>query len=216
MDKQKFTFLEALFVAILIFGMGFMLGIWLESYRTNKIDYLYELSEINLLDLKSQEQFVELVNCEDADLEIVNFANKIYEEAQVLDKYDGASRLTESIITKHMKYDLLRASLFISAIKTKKRCNSSFNIVTYIYQYNEPSIEIQSRQRVFSKALLELKKDYPEQDIILIPMAGDNNLISVDLIMTKYNIEELPSIMINEDVKLTEVDELANISQYLE
>jgi hypothetical protein len=208
---QKFTFLEALFVCILIFGLGILAGIWLESYRESKITSLYSNAEISLLDMKSTENFIELVSCDKAASELVNFADRIYNEAKLLEKYDGASRLSESLIATHRRYDLLRASLFLAALKTRNRCNSTYHIITYFYDYLEPTIETSSEQNVFSKYLLELKKSKPGQEIILIPIAADNNLASVDIILQKYNITKLPTILVNENLKVTEIEDLDKI-----
>lgn len=209
--SQKFTFLEALFISILIFGLGILAGIWLESYRESKIKSLYDSSEISLIDMKSTENFIELVECDKAINELITFANKIYEEAQILERYEGASRLTENLIVAHKRYDLLRASLFFSAIKTKVRCNSTYNVITYFYDYIETPMKKKSKQNVFSKYLFELKKSKPEEEIILIPIAGDNNLRSVEIIMEKYNITQLPTILVNENVIITELEDLDNI-----
>ena len=213
-NKQKFTFLEALFVAILIFGIGFFLGTWLESYRASKIDALYSLSEINLFDLNSHNQFVGLIDCENSADELIEFTDRVYEEAKLLSKYDSASRLTQDIVIKHRKYDLLRATLFLSATKTKQKCNSTYDIVAYFYDYQDVSIDTKSKQIAFSKALTELKNK-KGGDIILIPMAGDNDLISVDLVMKRYKITELPSILINENKVITEIEDLKDIESFL-
>ncbi|MEM2932992.1 MAG: hypothetical protein QW622_02185, partial [Candidatus Pacearchaeota archaeon] len=192
-------------------GLGILAGIWLESYRESKIKSLYDSSEISLIDMKSTENFIELVECDKATNELITFANKIYEEAQILERYEGASRLTENLIVAHKRYDLLRASLFLSAIKTKIRCNSTYNVITYFYDYIETPMKKKSKQNVFSKYLFELKKSKPEGEIILIPIAGDNNLRSVEIIMEKYNITQLPTILVNENVIITELEDLDNI-----
>jgi len=212
---QKFTFLEALFVAVLIFGIGILAGVWLESYRGSKIASLYSNAEISLLDMKSTESFIELVSCDKATPELINFADRIYNEAKLLEKYDGASRLSESLIATHRRYDLLRASLFLASLKTKERCNATYNIIAYFYDYLEPEIKVSSRQKVFSNYLLKLKKSRPEEDIILIPLAADNSLASVDILLKKYNITELPTILVDEKLKITSIEDLEKIKSII-
>lgn len=212
--SQKFAFLEALFVAALIFGLGFLAGIWLESYRVNQIDYLSIASEVDLFDLKSQEQFLDILDCEDSISGLIDFADRIYEEAKLMEKYDGASRLTDEMILRHRKYDLLRASLFMSAVKVKQKCNESFDIITYMYEYQTEDIDTKAKQGIFSNALIELKNKQVDK-IILIPLAGDNNLISVDSIKSQYNITQLPTILINEDIIITEAEQLKDLNNLL-
>ena len=65
---------------------------------------------------------------------------------------------------------------------------------------------------VFSNLLKDLKEKYGAE-IMLIPIAGDNNLTSVDLMMNNYNVTVLPTILIDEEVKLVEItsfEELEN------
>lgn len=213
MDGQKFTFAEALFVSILIFGIGFLLGMWLENYRVSKVDLLYELSEINLLDIKSQEQFLELTTCEEAVNELIDFANRIYDEAKLLDKYESASTINENLVIRSKKYSLLRATLFISTIKTKQRCSSTYDVVTYFYKYYNNTLEERSRQKVFSNYLTELKLSRDADALILIPIAGDLDLVSINTIRKKYNITELPTVLVNEELKITEIEDLKKIER---
>lgn len=50
---------------------------------------------------------------------------------------------------------------------------------------------------------------------MLIPSAADNNISSVDLFIKKYNITELPTILIDEKIKITDVKSLEDIQKYL-
>ena len=67
--------------------------------------------------------------------------------------------------------------------------------MVYFYKYNEPDVDTRAKQNVISKLLVELKDEYGDE-ILLIPIAADNNLTSVNLILDNYDIkeEELPVI----------------------
>ena len=112
-NSQKNVFWEALLVTIFIFGIGILAGVLLENSRTSQINSLFQKSEVDLLDIKLQNEIYssENFNCEFAVKENLNFADKIYKEAQLLEKYEEASRFTEEIILQHKKYSLLRAVL---------------------------------------------------------------------------------------------------------
>jgi len=210
--SQKSTFLEALFLAILIFGIGILLGIWLESYRVAKIDSLYLNSELRLLDWNIEQASFVSMSCKDADKEIINFADKIYEEAKLLDKYEGASRLSDSIMLRHQKYDLMRVSLLQSATSIKQRCKSNFKIVTYFYQYLEPSTETKAKQAIFSETLSNLKAEKGDE-IVIIPIAGDIDMMSIKSAIKSFNVTELPTILIN-GKRITNTDDLTSMSAY--
>jgi len=50
--------------------------------------------------------------------------------------------------------------------------------------------------------------------VMLIPISGDNNLDSVDLLLDKYNIDIFPTILINEEFKIHNINELEEIEKY--
>lgn len=218
LKSQKNVFWEALLVTILIFGIGILLGVVLENWRTSKVDNLYKQSEVNLLDIRAQSEIYSFGNfdCDSAVEETLLFADRIFEESETLSKYEGAGRLTESLKLEHKKYDVLRALLWVNSIKIKKRCKADYHNIVYIYDYNEPSLDIKAKQGVFSRILMELK-EMRGADIMLIPLAGDNDLSSINLMMDKYNVteEELPVVLIDEEIKITELQKVDDIEKLL-
>ena len=217
-QSQKNVFWQAFFVTILIFSMGVIAGFVLENWRTSHVDYMYSVSDLDLLDAKLQNEiyFSGNFNCEDAIEANLKFADRIYEEAKILDRYEEASRLSDKIIFEHKKYDILRIMLLINSIKIKERCNASYYNLVYFYQFNNPNLDIKARQNVFSKLLREIKNK-KGKDILLIPLAGDNNVTSVDLLMNKYKIskEDLPVIFINENIKIKDLITIEELEKYL-
>ena len=90
--------------------------------------------------------------------------------------------------------------------------------VVYFYQYNGPDLDKKAEQGVVSDVLMDLKEKYGS-DILLIPLAADNNITSISLMMDIYNIDYLPTILIDEDERvegLTSVDELEEVIESLE
>jgi len=216
--SQIRVFWQALLVTVFIFAAGIVVGIILENMRLGKVQGLYEQSEIDLLDIKLQSEIYSSgkFNCSVAIKENLDFAERVYEEAKILDRYEQASRLTEKLAIEHKKYDILRAVLFLNSLKIKKQCNSSYHNVVYFYSYSDPRLEIKARQNVFSKLLKELKEKRGE-DILLIPMAGNNNVISIKIILSNYKIkeEDLPVILIDEKIKVTELETLEELEKRL-
>jgi len=94
-QSQKHVFWQALLITILIFSIGIVLGIVLENWRTSKISTLAENSQLDFLDIKLQSEIYssDEFNCQVAVNENFKFAEQIYEEAKILDRYESASRL---------------------------------------------------------------------------------------------------------------------------
>lgn len=218
--SQKNAFWQALVITIFIFGIGIFVGILLENLRIGEINDLFYVSEIDLLDIRVQNEIYSkgYFNCELAIEENIRFADKIYEEGKILDNYEKASRLKpEKLMIQHKKYDILRVMLLLNSLEIKENCNNSYSNVVYFYQYNNPRLDLKSKQNVFSRLLEELKNEYGNE-ILLIPMAADNDISSINILLDKYDIEfkDLPVILINETIKITEIQDIEELRQYFE
>ena len=216
LENQKHVFWQALLIAGFIFALGIALGFWLEESRIGRIAGLYAESELDLLDIKIQSDILNLgnVNCDTVGITNLEFADKVYEEAKILSKYDGSARLSDGIKLQHKKYDLLRTILWMNSIKIKKICNSSFSNIVYIYQYDNPSIEISAQQGVLSRYLGDLKEKYGAS-IMLIPFAGDNNSSSITSLMRYYGVKTLPAVIVDEMFVVDNANDLNRIENYL-
>ena len=83
------------------------------------------------LDQKLQNQALDLLEL-DCNLLVqsnLEFADRIYEQALVIDKYEKASRIGNDIREEHKRLDLLRSLLWMNSIKIKNQCNSSYHNV---------------------------------------------------------------------------------------
>jgi len=218
-NSQKNVFWQALLVTMLIFGLGVFLGFVLENWRTSQIEDFAQQSEIDLLDIKIQNDIYskEIFNCEAAIRENLNFAEKTYKQAEILGRYEKASRLTEDLRIQHKKYDILRVILLLNSIEIKEKCNSSYYDVVYFYKYNTDDLALRAEQDVFSRLLLEIKENKGEE-VLLIPIAADNDISSVNLLLSKYDIseQELPVILINRKTKITNLENIEDLLKYFE
>lgn len=213
--SDKHVFWEALVITIFIFGCGILLGIFIENSRAGNIQELYDKSEINYLDIKLQSEIFSLqdLDCEQAIKSNIEYGDRIYQDALLLQRYEDAGRITDSLKQEHRKYDLLRTMFWVNSIKIKERCEG-FHSVVYLYEYDvKESIEI-GKQEIFSRFLSDLKKDY-DNKIVLIPIAYNLDLTSIDLMRESYGIDKT-SIIIDEDLIISEVSELDKIREYLD
>ena len=217
--NQKNVFWQALIITVFIFGVGVFAGIILENWRTSEVKGLYINSEVDLLDVKLQNKLFSFgqFDCSYAIKKNIDFANKIYTEAALLGEYERASRLTDDLIIQHKKYDLLRATVLVNSFKIKEKCNSTYLDVVYLYKYNNPSLDLKAEQNAFSKVLEELKMKYGDK-ILLLPMAGDNGISSIDFIMNMYDIkeEDLPIVVIDNKHKITQAESASDLEKYFD
>ncbi len=214
--NQKHIFLYALVLTFVVFNLGIFMGYMLESSRINRINGLYLDAEMELLDQMIQKDSLDLLelDCDSLIKENIKFGDKIYEEALLIQRYEDANRINNDIIFQHKRFDLLRALFWINSIKIKQKCNTSYHNIIYLYRYNDPTIEQSSQQRFFSNLLREVKEE-KGSNIMLIPIAADNDIPSINLLLKKYDITELPTILIDETVKITDIKIREDIDKYL-
>jgi len=213
LKNNKNVFWEALIITLFIFGIGILLGVFLENNRTEKISEMYLKSEINLLDIKVQTEILNIIDldCEQAISKNIEFGDKIYQDAKQLEKYETASRITDSLVQQHRRYDLLRTLFWVNSMKIKQKCPNAFHTVVYLYDYEPEKIEEKSKQQIISNFLSELKQE-KANTILLIPIAKNMNLASLDILTEKFNINQT-SIIVNEDLVITELEDLYKIKQ---
>ncbi len=212
---NKHVFWLAFLVALLVFLFGILLGLFVEDTKTDDLYDFYFDSQTDLSDFElSLELFYgSYSTCGLIKNQSVAFADDIYAEAVKLEKYDESNKLTSEIFSLHRRYDLLRTLLWKDIIKSKKSCNN-INTVVYLYEYNDPPLTIEGTQRTMRNFLLDLKSKQGD-NIILIPIAVDTNIDSLNILREDYNLTITPVILVNENFKVESLDKLDEIESYL-
>ena len=204
--SNKGVFWQALIFTIVIFGIGMIFGYFLESSRADKVTSSLMDSEINLLDEQLRGEVISASNisCELAVKSTFAFADKIYNEAYKLEEYEASSKFNRQTLTKlHKRYDVLRMQLWLEGIKLKDRCGG-FQTVAYFFDYGTDDLNVKSKQTFFSRLLTDVKNAEPEK-VLLIPIAGNLDIVSIDLQMEQYNVTALPTILVGEGKIVTDI-----------
>ncbi len=196
---SKSVFWQALIATIVVFAAGLVLGYYLESSRATSVEINLLGSEVNLLDEQMRAKIIgdSNISCDLAVESTFAFADKIYSEAVKLEDYEASSKFTNDVmLVLHRRYDLLRMMLWDESVKLKSRCGG-FHTVVYFFDYGSDDVDVKARQTFFSNMLLDVKNAHPGE-VLLIPIAGNLDLASVDLAMENYNVLKTPSIVIDE------------------
>ena len=216
LQNKKRVFWEALILTILIFILGFLAGLIFENKRVEVIEEYYIQSENSMMDIFALNNFVSLNNlsCDSLIRSNIHFANRIYDEAKILDEYEKAGRITDKIDVQHKKYDIMRTFLWINVMKTDEICKEDpTHAVVYIYNFNTDDLTEKATNGVWSKILSDLK-EIRGDEIVLIPIAVDSNIIALDSILENYEISEYPVLIIdNKDVirKLSSIEDIEKL-----
>lgn len=197
---NKNAFWQALIFTVIVFGFGIIMGFFIEDHRANIVNSNLLDSEISLIDeqlaVKSIADFN--LSCDSSVNKIFYFADDVYRNALKLEEYDGASTFTQQLTALHKRYDLLRLTLWLESVKIRKNCKSDFHTVVYLYDYKTEDFDKQAKQVYYSRILGEIK-DKNKENILLIPIAVNMNLSSVDLAVSQYDISSFPAIIIDEE-----------------
>lgn len=216
MKKNYYVFVQALLVTIVIFIIGFYIGITVEGAQMNQINNYYTQSETSLVDILAMNNLMSshTASCSGLFNASKDLLNKVYAEAQLLNQYNQPGQITGDLENLHTKYDVLRTYLWINAINLKKECPSeNFSTLVYLYRQNETDLTKQAEENVWSKLLLEIKNEEP--NVLLIPIAVDSNLTSLDAMTSKFNITSYPATIVNEKEVFYNIPDKSVIEKYL-
>ncbi len=214
LNNKKRVFWEALFLTVVVFLFGVLIGISFESNKVEQIRQYYSFSEASIMDVFAVNNLVdtESANCSILESANFEFADRIYEEAIILEKYEDSGKITEGMILEHKKYDLLRTLLWINDIKTEKKCGKNHHTVIYLYEYQPDDLAQRATQNVWSKILIDLKTEYGDE-VLLIPIAVDSDLVSLNSLIDKYSIEEYPVLIIDGEIIVDELSSVEDIGE---
>ena len=216
LESKKHVFWQAFFLTTLFFFLGLVLGVYLEQTRVDNINIAFYQSEVSLYDSFALGKLLDnpLVSCEDLEMAGIDFANQIYEEARELERFDNSNKLTDSLKTIHRKYDLLRTLLWMNMIEVKENCGK-INTIVYLYKYNADDIKIMSKQIVWSRILQDLKNERGNE-VILIPIAADQDIVSLDYLIKTYGVREFPAVILNEEDVFYDHKTVRELEEYLD
>lgn len=218
LESKKHVFWQAFFLVVIVFVFGLFLGIAFEGNKINEINDYYVLSEISLMDAFTLNSLV-VSDLDYADCDILTdshleFADRIYEEANLLEKYEDSGKITDGLRLAHRKYDLLRTLLWINLLKMPKECTENLSIIIYLYEYETDDLTQKATQKVWSRILFDLKQE-KGNEIILVPIAVDSDLTSLDSLLNKFEISEFPVVLINEK-EISRLSSVEDLKIYLE
>ncbi len=214
--RYRYYFLEALFITLLIFFIGFIIGYTLENNRNlilkeyyseteDSINSLFE--EIDKFNLNSSE-------CETLIEKGLELGDRIYRQALIFEKYETSAILTTNhLIEEHKKFDLLRTLYWANLIDLKKYCNGGSNTLVYLYDYRPKKIKDIAKQKTSSTIASEIKVIF-EDDLILIPIAKNLNISYLDKLIEMYEIPQDTVFFIANEEKIFKYGEMEEIKDY--
>ena len=216
LGNPKNAFWEAFFLALLVFIFGIFMGVAYENSRLNTINEYYALSESALMDGLAMSNLIDLDinNCDELINFNLDFADRIYFEALSLIKYEDAGKITNDLRLAHKKYDVLRTFLWINNMKVLEKCEGNLSTVVYLYEYGEEDLNKKAINSVWSKVLSDLKQK-KGNEILLLSLAVDSDLVSLNSVLNQFEISQYPAVIINNEDVIEELLSVEELEAYL-
>ena len=213
--NKKRVFWEALLLTLIIFILGMLIGASFERGKLDEIEQYYTKSEILFMDMFALNDRIDSdETCEILIDSNIQLADNIYDEAFILEKYEDAGKITEGLKLAHRKYDMLRTFLWMNTIDISEKCKGEFNTVVYLYEYNSPDLAQKATQAILGRVLFDLKQE-KGNEVILIPIAVDSNLVSLDALLEDFEISRYPVVIINEEYVIEGINSVEDLKTYL-
>jgi len=216
LQNKKRVFWEALLLTLIIFILGMLIGAGFERGKLDEIEQYYTKSEILFMDMFALNERIDSDDtCEILIDSNIQLADNIYAEAFVLEKYEDAGKITEGLKLAHRKYDMLRTYLWMNTIDISEKCKGEFDSVVYLYEYDTDDLAAKATQNVWAKVLFDLKQEKGDE-IVLIPIAVNSNLVSLDSLLKDFEISKYPVVIINEEHVIEEISSVEDLMVYLD
>lgn len=216
LKNKKRVFWEALLLTLIIFILGMLIGASFERGKLDEIEQYYTKSEILFMDLFALNERIDSDDtCEVLIDSNIQLADNIYAEAFVLEKYEDAGKITEGLKLAHRKYDMLRTYLWINTMDISEKCKGEFDSVVYLYEYDSDDLAVKATQNVWARVLFDLKQE-KGNSIILIPIAVNSDLVSLDALLEDFEISRYPVVIINEEHVIEEISSVEDLKIYLD
>ncbi|MBN2203373.1 MAG: hypothetical protein JW700_04280 [Candidatus Aenigmarchaeota archaeon] len=212
---MKNVFLKTAIITIAVFVIGMYCGFVLDSMRVAEVES--RLTEIDNLwnDVRLMQSYIEKFSnnseyCNFMLEENLKIGDKIYEEGLLVEEYKDSNRFGSLFVTEKQRYALLDLQFWLNSIELKKVCNGNYSTVIYFYSQN-----IQNAEQKFQDMVLWDLKQRCGPKIIYITFPSDMDITTIEIIKNIYNIEKIPSVLIDESILLESPASMETLEEYI-
>ena len=189
--KTKHLFLTTVFLLIIVFVMGVLIGRHLSSSRVDEITTFIQDNELNTESYLIEQELIENFeqgNCELANARISNLGDDLWELGKKLSPEDAEEKLgVENYNFMKKRYHLMQIRTYILLYQLKQHCNNTDSVVLFYFNRQDKKSEEQG------KILDRLVMDYA----IHVLAVEHNYSKELEFLEGYYNITETPSVIID-------------------
>ena len=209
MVKTKHLFLTTVFLLIVVFILGILVGRWMGSSKVDEITSFIKNNELNTESYLIEQELIENFeegNCELANARISSLSNELWKIGKSLSPADAQQKLGEENYNfMKRKYHLMQIRTYILFYKLKQHCNNTNSVV--LFYFSREDNESQEQGQILDM----LVRDYN----IRVFTIEYNYSKELSFMEEYYAITETPALIINYDVKLSGLTPYAEIKNLI-
>jgi hypothetical protein len=184
-----------LIITIAVFTSGIFFGIFLSSVKVGELQ-----NSVSELEKKRMEQELNLLladylpnkTCDIMAYEVEEMIPQINELAREVTFYEETKKFEEKEYAEAKRdYTISQIRYWLYLERLKSSCN--LNVTTLIYFYSNRDCDLCRDQGV----VLDYVKNMHKSDLMIFAFDTDVELNSIEIIMKSYDIQELPSIIVD-------------------
>jgi len=192
---MKSTFITTLFLIIIVFVIGVILGNTWNTSESEEITKILEQSELDAQSFLVEEQLFDTfkTNCPLTESRLASQSTELAKLGQLLGQDDSLELLgAQDYHYLKLKYHLMQLRTYILYKKLHDDCGKTTNVILYYFNKNDPNSAEQGR--ILDQIVLE-------NDLAVFAVEY-NYSPSLSFLEQYYNITSAPSLIINYDTTL--------------
>jgi hypothetical protein len=196
MAKTKHLFMITVFLLVVIFIMGMLIGRWLGSSRVDEIAALIQNNELNTDSYLIEQELIENFeqgNCMLANARISSLSKELWGIGKILSPADAEEKLgKENYNFMKRKFHLMQIRTYILFYKIRQHCSNTGSVVLFYFSRDDNESEEQG------EILDSLVADYD----IRVFAVEYNYSEELSFIEDYYEIKTTPTLVIDYSVVL--------------
>lgn len=200
--------IAAFIIATIIFLGGFFASNYLSVRKYDQIDEGQEKLKFDLFSLQLQKDIL-TSSCKNFKYrEFSRELDKTGKYLNILEKRLG--KMDEKVLEQKKIYSMLEAQHFLFIKEHNKNCEEDFPTILFFYSNKEDYADM-ADQMGFILGTVKSKNG----DVMVYSFDYDLDSDVIDALETRYNVTGANTLVINEDTKLTNVQNIREIEEVL-
>ncbi|MBU0457423.1 MAG: hypothetical protein ABH824_01210 [Nanoarchaeota archaeon] len=185
-------YLLALFLTLVVFSGGIVLGIFIENARVNYTQQISLEEKVNLRSLQLQQNYIDsgFANCNTLHQILEHNIDELGAKMGMVLEYEKKSLFNEKEFNLQLQdYFLTEIQFYLISEEIDKKC--PIDNVKILYFYDENKYETQG------DILAYLKKKFGSRLLVFSLNSDFKQEPMINILLTSYNIKEFPAIVID-------------------